>query len=101
MKKYVPKPKLVNLSEIMVLPELQVRDKLDEATVEEYVERLKRGEKAPPIEVWDAGKEHDHRLAIVDGCHRFEAAKRMGGPRSRSWSASTWAARGPTSARSR
>lgn len=77
-KKYVPKAKLVGLSNIILLPELQVREKLDEATVEEYVERLKRGEKAPPIEVIDAGKEHGHHLAIVDGFHRFEAAKKQG-----------------------
>ncbi len=49
--------------------ETQPRAKIDEATCNEYYERMRAGEKFPPIDVYFDGKDH----WLVDGFHRIQA----------------------------
>lgn len=64
----------LNLDEIVIDPEVRVREATDEATVEEYVQAWKSGTAFPPVDVFY--DEQTYRLA--DGVHRFLGAKRAG-----------------------
>ena len=57
----------IPLDELILDPNLNLRDRLDEATVERYVESWER---MPPITIFDV----DNRWLIVDGFHRHAAA---------------------------
>lgn len=52
----------------------QSRASMDDEVVEDYVEKLSRGVKFPPLEVFYDGTDH----WLVDGFHRFEAYGRTG-----------------------
>jgi hypothetical protein len=62
----------LRLDQITVDPVLQVRAQLDEDTIEDYVARLKAGEKFPPVDVFS-----DENL-LAAGHHRLEAHARAG-----------------------
>lgn len=57
----------IPLDELILDPNLNLRDRLDEATVERYVESWDR---MPPITIYEV----DNRWLIVDGFHRHAAA---------------------------
>ncbi len=71
----IPMPDFVHLSQIKLYPALQAREGLDEERVTEYAALLAQGVQLPPIEV--VRTEADGSL-LVDGFHRYEAAKRIG-----------------------
>lgn len=63
-------PEVVRRGSITRLTELQVRRKLDGATVKRYREAMGAGAKFPPVRLARVG----HALYLVDGWHRIEAA---------------------------
>jgi ParB-like chromosome segregation protein Spo0J len=72
----------VRLDQVHVLPEMQVRDKLDRDSLQGY-ERLFRevGEdkcQCPPITVYIQGEGDRTRYVLADGHHRVTAARRAG-----------------------
>lgn len=69
--------KEIAIDEIVIDLTIQVRAKMDEATVERYAEAMKDGDKFPNIVVYAAKKDAETYL-LSDGAHRLEAAKRIG-----------------------
>lgn len=67
-------PAEVGLDEIEVLPELEVREGRDEATVLAYAEAMEAGAEFPPMTVFRVGE----RLVLAAGGHRREAYRRRG-----------------------
>lgn len=67
-------PQLVKLSDIVMDPDIQIREKLDKNRLKEYTEKLKDGIIPPPIVVFFDGE----RNLITDGFHRFAAATEAG-----------------------
>jgi ParB-like chromosome segregation protein Spo0J len=65
----------VDPDDIVVDPRFQSRVQLDEATVEEYAQAMRDGTDFPPIHV----ARIDGKIYLLDGFHRFEAAKRANG----------------------
>jgi len=59
------------LNEIVVDSSLNIREKLDEETIERYMECF---EQLPPVVVFDIAEGY----LLADGFHRIEAAKRLG-----------------------
>ena len=55
---------------------IQTRYRLDKATVAEYEEAMRRGDKFPPLEVM--AETGSSRYYLWDGQHRYAAAKRVG-----------------------
>ena len=68
--------KSIDLSLVIIDPDLQQRVKLDESIIEEYAIALSNGEVFPPITVWH--NTEDGRNYLVDGFHRVAAAKKAG-----------------------
>jgi hypothetical protein len=64
----------VPIDELVIDRELQCRESINELTVEEYLQAMKRGDKFPPLLAVRAGK----KLLLVEGRHRLEAARRLG-----------------------
>jgi hypothetical protein len=64
----------INLKEIEVTTETQVREKICESTVDEYAKAMQEGASFPPIELIEEGPIY----LIADGHHRYEAAKKIG-----------------------
>lgn len=56
-------------------PEIQPREKIDEPTVEEYAEVLRSGGELPPVETC---QDQDDRYWVWDGYHRTTAHQRAG-----------------------
>src|SRR5271169_1225565 len=50
----------------------QTRAQIDEATVEEYAEAMLRGDKFPPVIVF----QNDGEYIMADGFHRFRSARK-------------------------
>jgi hypothetical protein len=65
----------VDPDDIVVDTRFQSRVQLDEATVEEYAQAMRDGTDFPPINV----ARIDGKIYLLDGFHRFEAAKRANG----------------------
>jgi hypothetical protein len=63
--------KEIALDELVLDPNLNLRDRLDDFTVERYADSWQR---LPPIVVWDV----DGRLVVADGFHRHAAAVMLG-----------------------
>lgn len=61
----------VPLNDLVLDPNLNLRDRLDDFTVERYADSWQR---LPPIVVWDV----DGRLLVADGFHRHAAAVMLG-----------------------
>jgi hypothetical protein len=61
----------IALDELVLDPNLNLRDRLDDFTVERYADCWQR---LPPIVVWDV----DGRLLVADGFHRHAAAVMLG-----------------------
>ena len=59
------------LDDLVLDPNLNLRDRLDDFTVERYAESWQR---LPPITVWDV----DGQLLLADGFHRHAAAVMLG-----------------------
>lgn len=75
-------PEFIDISSLLIDPELQFRGKLNKSMVDQFAERMETEddlEKFVPIDVYFDGKKY--RLA--DGHHRIEAAKKRG--HSRIW----------------
>ena len=68
------KPRKTFLFLDMLRLDFQPPDNLDEDTVQQYLERLRRGEKLQPIRVRFDGEHY----WVEDGFHRVEAARRHG-----------------------
>jgi hypothetical protein len=64
----------VPIDALVIDPELQCREKIDERVVEEYFEAMKRGDTFPPLRAVKVGKQ----LLLVEGWHRLEAMRRLG-----------------------
>jgi hypothetical protein len=64
----------LSVDELVLDPNLNLRDKLDEFTVERYVEAWNR---LPPVTVFEI----DGRWLLADGFHRHAAAVKTGKPR--------------------
>ena len=64
----------MELSRIKVDSRLQCRANLNQATVDYYAERMKAGDKFPPLEAFEI----DTELLIADGGHRHLAAVKAG-----------------------
>jgi hypothetical protein len=65
----------VPIDELVIDPKLQCRETMiNEDTVEEYLQAMKRGDEFPPLLAVRAGKQ----LLLVEGRHRLEAARRLG-----------------------
>jgi hypothetical protein len=63
----------IALDELVLDPNLNLRDRLDDFTVERYADSWQR---LPPIVVWDV----DGQLVVADGFHRHAAAVMLGKP---------------------
>jgi hypothetical protein len=68
-------PQLVAIASLTRRPELQPRDHMNEALVEEYREAMQEGAEFPPI---DAVELPDGERLLGDGWHRCGAAERAG-----------------------
>ena len=69
------KVKELSLSRIVAHQEVQARVAMNEETIEEYAEAMRKGDKFPPVVVFsDDGASY----WLADGFHRFEAAKKAG-----------------------
>lgn len=66
----VPQP--VPVEELVFDPELQMRARINDDTIEDYAQRMRDGVRFPPIRV----VRDDGRLLVVDGWHRGLAARR-------------------------
>jgi len=64
----------VVLSRLVRNPNLQVRRKLDQATINRYVEVLKAGNEMPPIKVAIINE----APVLIDGWHRVAAMEQLG-----------------------
>lgn len=62
----------LNLTEITINQDLNVREELDNDTIERYAESL---EQLPPIVVFNIG---DNSYLLADGFHQVKAAERLG-----------------------
>jgi hypothetical protein len=60
----------LNLTDLVLDPEVQARTELDPKIIKEYAEAMKAGSKFPPIIVFGDW--------VADGFHRVEAAKKAG-----------------------
>jgi hypothetical protein len=63
------------LDAVLIDPALQMREGMNEATIDEYAEAMKEGVAFPPVVVFRAP---NGRLWLSDGFHRFKAARRAG-----------------------
>ena len=63
--------RLVPLDQIQIDPALQLRDGLDEATVERYMEWFRAGRSKAVILQRGTNR-------LIEGFHRYEAARRLG-----------------------
>lgn len=61
----------LNLAEITINQDLNVREELDNETIERYAESF---EQLPPVVVFET----DSIYLLADGFHRYEAAKKLG-----------------------
>ncbi len=61
----------IQLKDIIVDPSIDIRQKLDEATIQEYMDIFDR---LPPVVVYDT----QEGFLLADGFHRFSAAERLG-----------------------
>jgi ParB-like chromosome segregation protein Spo0J len=59
-----------NIDNIERDEKLQVREHLDQATIDDYAEEMKAGAKFPPVEIFYDGTSY----YLADGWHRFKAA---------------------------
>jgi len=66
------KTKRIALHDIVIDDEVLVRTKIDEEHLEDLFEALKQSKELPPVVVFD----DDGTLILVDGYHRYEAAKK-------------------------
>jgi hypothetical protein len=64
----------IKLNDIEVTTETQVRERICQATVDEYAQAIEEGAIFPPIELVEDGILY----FIADGYHRYEAAKKIG-----------------------
>ena len=64
----------MKLTDIVLDPQLQMRDSLDGELINEYSESIKEGSKFPPLEVFHDGSSY----FLVDGWHRYYAYKKAG-----------------------
>lgn len=65
---------MIELSRIRIDGGTQTREKLNEATVKEYVEAIKAGATFPPVTLFFDGSNY----WLADGFHRYFAAKKAG-----------------------
>ena len=65
---------MIELSKIRIDGGTQTREKLNEATVKEYVEAIKAGSTFPPVTLFFDGSSY----WLADGFHRYFAAKKAG-----------------------
>jgi hypothetical protein len=63
---------LIRLDKIRIDGQTQVREQLDQKTVDNYAERMTEGDKLPPIVVYHDGKDQ----WLSEGFHRYFAAKK-------------------------
>jgi hypothetical protein len=68
------KPITLALSDIILDPDLQPRQRIDEATCKEYLDALIDGAVFPPVTVFREGAQH----WLADGYHRLHAHKAAG-----------------------
>ena len=73
MSKKMPIEK-IPIKEIVIDASLQIRAKLDQATIDEYAERMGEGDQFPPITVFMV----DGKPTLAEGFHRLEAEKKLG-----------------------
>jgi len=66
----------ISLTKIVTNAGTQSRAKIDEAVIAEYADRMKEGDKFPPVTVFHDGLDY----FLADGFHRFFAAKKAGSP---------------------
>ena len=66
--------RMIPVEKICTRGAVQPREQMHEAVVQEYAEAMQRGEKFPPLEVFDDGE----NLWLADGWHRLAAAKKAG-----------------------
>lgn len=67
----------IPIKDVSFDPETQIRERTDDKVVTEYSEKMKKGEKFPPVILFfEKGK-----FYIGDGWHRLMAAKKNGYPR--------------------
>jgi len=64
---------LINMKELSVNPEFQMREKMDHSVIDDYVEVL---DKLPPIHVFEIEVATGTKLILTDGFHRFFAHER-------------------------
>jgi len=64
----------IELSSIILDPELQPRVAMDQATVAEYAEEMGEGATFPPVTIFDDGSQR----WLADGWHRYHAAQKAG-----------------------
>jgi len=67
-------PALLDLNRIKLDPTLQCRAALDQPTIDEYEQRMKAGDKFPPLVVFEIDKHY----FLADGWHRYPAAQKAG-----------------------
>jgi hypothetical protein len=65
---------VINLHDSLFVATVQARAATDEEVVAEYAERMKAGDKFPPVLIFDDGMER----WVADGFHRVLAARRIG-----------------------
>jgi len=64
----------VSLSDISLDPDLQPRESIKEAIVDEYAEAMTEGETFPPVVVFNDGKKN----WLADGYNRYKASQKAG-----------------------
>ena len=69
------KVKELSLSRIVAHQEVQARVEMNEETIEEYAEAMRKGDKFPPVIVFSDDDGGSYWLA--DGFHRYHAAKQI------------------------
>lgn len=62
------------LAEIVIDPQLQSREEINQQTVQEYTEAIEEGVEFPPVDVYEIEEKH----YLSNGFHRYEAHKRAG-----------------------
>ena len=64
----------LNISEITIDKDFQIRAEIDNPTVQKYVELLSENVRFPPLDVWET----DGKYILIDGFHRIAAMKEAG-----------------------
>jgi hypothetical protein len=67
-----PKNKVVDINNLIVDDNLQMRVKMDDSVIDEYASMMAEGVEFPPVTVFE---DSDQRYWLVDGFHRYYAYK--------------------------